>query len=70
VEGGSGFLPRGGGGERGEGAGGTQHLSPAWGRAGYKVLPCSDLLIGVAEPWDPVVSAGLWTYFVATLDKV
>jgi len=23
----------------------------------------------VAEPWDPVVSAGLWTYFVATLDK-
>jgi hypothetical protein len=24
----------------------------------------------VAEPWDPVVSAGLWTYFVATLDKV
>jgi hypothetical protein len=24
----------------------------------------------VVEPWDPVVSAGLWTYFVATLDKV
>ncbi len=23
----------------------------------------------MAEPWDPVVSAGLWTYFVATLDK-
>jgi hypothetical protein len=24
----------------------------------------------VVEPWDPVVSAGLWTHFVATLDKV
>jgi hypothetical protein len=34
VEGGSGFLPRPalkGGGEGVEGAGGTQHLSPAWG---------------------------------------
>ena len=46
------------------------HLSPAWGRAGQKVLPWSDLLIRVVEPWDPVVSAGLWTHFVATLDKV
>ena len=56
VEGGSWFLPR--------------LPKDGWGRAGQKVLPWSDLLIRVVEPWDLVVSAGLWTHFVATLDKV
>jgi len=41
-----------------EGAGGTQHLSPAWGGTGHKVLPWSDLVIRVAEPWDPLL---MWT---------
>ncbi len=38
-----------------EGAGGTQHLSPPWGETGYKVLPWSDLMIRVAEPWNPLL---------------
>jgi hypothetical protein len=48
-------CPEKGGGKGVEGAGGTQHLSPAWGETGHKVLPWSDLMIRVAEPWDPLL---------------
>jgi len=47
-------CPEGGKGWRG--ASGTHHLSPAWGgEAGHKVLPWSDLMIRVAEPWNPLL---------------
>ncbi len=50
MEGGSGFLPRLPKGGWGGGGWWHQHLSPAWGGAGYKVHPISYHQIRVMEP--------------------